>query len=203
MSRPRQGDVIDAALNRGLSVVLQALLVPENLSEIPHQWRWFVTLHHALCDYLLPGLPYSGHLGGAVTALDMFCTSSETSIGGHYDTGDVFYFVLQGEKEWTVELAPDLETGLRLAAEGTNYTLDRPSLREHMKILVRPGDCLYVPPYTYHRVRSFGQSLAGFRRTADVYGGESSKDCPRPHSKAAGSLQSSTQLSSNPRHVVS
>ncbi len=68
--------------------------------------------------------------------------------------------MLDGEKEWTVELVPDVEEGHRLAAEGTNYQLDRPSLREHMKICVRPGDCLYVPPYTYHRVRSNGRSLA-------------------------------------------
>ncbi|HXO86129.1 MAG TPA: cupin domain-containing protein, partial [Gemmatimonadales bacterium] len=71
-----------------------------------------------------------------------------------------FYFVLEGEKEWTVELTPDPAEGHRLAAEGTNYLLDRAALNEHLAIGVRPGDCLYVPPYTYHRVRSTGKSLA-------------------------------------------
>src|SRR5258705_10836923 len=160
MLRANRADLVDSALGRGMSAVLQALLLPENLSRMPKEWRWFITLHSALCDYLLPGLPSRGQLGGAVAALDIFCTSSETSIGGHYDTGDVFYFVLEGEKEWTVEIVPDIKTGVRLTAEGTNYTVDRPPLREHMKIRVRPGDCLYVPPYTYHRVCSFGRSLA-------------------------------------------
>jgi mannose-6-phosphate isomerase-like protein (cupin superfamily) len=143
-----------------MSVVVQALLLPETLPGIPEQWRWFLNLYDALCEYLLPGFPSRIQPGGAIAAVDMFCTSSEASIGGHYDTGDVFYFVLDGEKEWTVEVVPDFEEGYLLAAEGMNSALDRPSLKEHMKIRIRPGDCLYVPPYTYHRVRSFGRSLA-------------------------------------------
>jgi ribosomal protein L16 Arg81 hydroxylase len=143
-----------------MSVVLQALLLPANLPRLPDQWSWFLALHRSLCDYLLPGFPSRLLPGGPIAALDVFCTASDTSIGGHYDTGDVFYFVLDGEKEWIVELIPDIDTGLRLAAEGTNYKLDRLPQSEHTTICVRPGDCLYVPPYTYHRVSSHGRSLA-------------------------------------------
>jgi len=160
MVRPDNGRLVDEALARGMSVVLQALLLPQTGLELPPRWQLFLNLYDALCDYLLPGLPSRVEPGGAVAALDIFCTASETSIGGHYDTGDVFYFVLDGEKEWTVELVPDAEEGHRLAAEGTNYQRDRLALNEHMKLSVKPGDCLYVPPYTYHRVRSTGRSLA-------------------------------------------
>lgn len=37
---------------------------------------------------------------------------------------------------------------------------DHPTQKEHIVITIKPGDCLYVPPFTYHRVRSHGQSLA-------------------------------------------
>jgi ribosomal protein L16 Arg81 hydroxylase len=160
MLRPNNGKLVEEALARGWSVVLQGLLLPEGLPEMPQQWRWLLDFHNALCEYLLPGLPSRVQPGGPVAALDIFCTFAETSIGGHYDTGDVFYFVLEGEKEWTVELVPDVEQGHRLTAEGTNYTRDRVPLREHVKKSIRPGDCLYVPPYTYHRVRSLGRTLA-------------------------------------------
>ena len=78
--------------------------------------------------------------------------------GGHYDTGDVFYFPLYGEKVWTVELTPDFDKGLQLAVDHTKC--DLAPRAEHMKVRMRPGDCLYVPPYTYHRVCSSGKSLA-------------------------------------------
>lgn len=160
MLRPGNGEVVNQALTQGLSVVLQALLLPEDLKELPEHWLWFLKLYDGFCSHLLPGFPSRVQPGGAVAAVDFFCTSSETSTGGHYDTGDVFYFVLEGEKEWTVEMVPDKEEGHRLTAKGENYTMDRPSLKEHMIVRVGPGDCLYVPPYTYHRVRSTGRSLA-------------------------------------------
>ena len=160
MMRPDSGKLVEVALAKGWSVVLQGLLLPAGLANIPQQWQWLLDLHNGLCEYLLPSVPSRPQPGGPVAALDIFCTSSETTIGGHYDTGDVFYFVLDGEKEWTVEVVPDVAEGHRLAAEGANSTRDRPSLKEHIKICVKPGDCLYVPPYTYHRVRSLGQSLA-------------------------------------------
>jgi len=157
MVRPKEKEAVQDALDRGISVVLQALMLPETCATAPQQWRWFVALHDALCEYLLPGFPSRITSGGVIAAVDIFCTASESSTGGHYDTGDVFYFVLDGEKEWTIEPVPNIEAGRRLAL---NYEVDQPSLREHMTLRLRPGDCLYVPPYTYHRVCSSGPSLA-------------------------------------------
>jgi ribosomal protein L16 Arg81 hydroxylase len=158
MGPPKAQSSVDEALNQGRSVVLQVLLLPENLANRPAIWGKFATLYRDLCDYLLPSFPSGTRLGGPVAALDIFCTSAESTSGGHYDTGDVFYFVLEGEKEWTVELAADLEMGIRLASEGSKVDLE--PRKEYMKVTVKPGDCLYVPPYTYHRVRSHGRSLA-------------------------------------------
>jgi mannose-6-phosphate isomerase-like protein (cupin superfamily) len=153
-------DALSGALRRGASLTLSALALPDDLPNMPAPWAWFRGLYYALCDYLLPEFPARWRFGGPVAAVDVFCTGRDASIGGHYDTGDVFYFVLEGEKEWTVELVPDDELGHALALEGTNYTLDRAPRREHTTLVVKPGDCLYVPPYTYHRVRSRGASLA-------------------------------------------
>jgi ribosomal protein L16 Arg81 hydroxylase len=158
MLRPDHSSSVDRALAEGLSVVLQALLLPDNLAHEPQPWKWFVSLHQELCEYLLPGFSYAFSSGGPIAAVDIFCTSSESKSGGHYDTGDVFYFVLEGEKEWTVELTADMEMGLKLASEG--YRFDLAPRKEYIKITVRPGDALYVPPYTYHRVCSTGKSLA-------------------------------------------
>lgn len=144
----------------GASLVLQALLLPETISGIPEIWQRFRQLHYDLCAYLLPGFPQGAQPDGAVAAVDLFCTSQDSSTGGHYDTGDVFYFVLDGEKEWTLELEPDPQTVLRLFSIKGKYMEDHPTQKEHIVITIKPGDCLYVPPFTYHRVRSHGQSLA-------------------------------------------
>jgi ribosomal protein L16 Arg81 hydroxylase len=158
MLRVNQDNTIDEALNKGLSIVLQVLLLPQTLANKPQVWGWFANLHHELCNYLLPAFPLNVQIGGPVAAVDIFCTCSESTSGGHYDTGDVLYFVLDGEKEWNVELGPDMEMGFELASQSGKR--DLPPRKESTNITVRPGDCLYVPPYTYHRVCSRGRSLA-------------------------------------------
>jgi len=160
MIRPDKDWGIDSALDKGSSLVVQALLFPQDSSYLPQAWSKFIALHYDLCSYLLPGLPQGINPEGAVATVDIFCTSVDTSTGGHYDTGDVFYFVLDGEKEWTLELVPDPETVLRLFSTEGKYMLDHAPQKEHVTITVRPGDCLYVPPFTYHRVSSQGRSLA-------------------------------------------
>jgi len=152
-----QSESVDSALARGMSVVVQALLLPKNIS-IPEKWQWFIDLHRGFCDYIFPAFPAGLLFSGPVAAVDLFCTLSESCSGGHYDTGDVFYFALSGEKEWSVESVSDFENGHRLASESNKS--DLLPRGEHMEINVRPGDCLYVPPYTYHRVRSTGPTLA-------------------------------------------
>jgi ribosomal protein L16 Arg81 hydroxylase len=157
MQRLTNDDSIGKALARGESLAVQALLVPDNLLRRVMKWEWFVNLHRALCEYLLPEFPSSVPPGGPVAAVDIFCTRSDTSTGGHYDTGDVFYFVLEGEKEWTVAAKPDLDQGI--LSDRTRKCDLGPS-GDCMLIRVQPGDCLYVPPYTYHRVCSHSNSLA-------------------------------------------
>jgi ribosomal protein L16 Arg81 hydroxylase len=143
---------------QGMSIVMQALMLPERLTYKPSTWYQLIGYYNDLSNYLLPAFPSGVRLGGPVLALDIFCTLSASSSGGHYDTGDVFYFVLEGEKEWTVELAADMTNGMRLAFQSN--TSDLSPLNECIKTTVQPGDCLYVPPYTYHRVCSRGKSVA-------------------------------------------
>jgi ribosomal protein L16 Arg81 hydroxylase len=160
MRRPKTSSEVDEALAGGASAVLQALLLRARARELPEAWRKLLSLHEQLCGYLLPDFPPCPTTGRPVAALDIFCTTGESTTGGHYDTGDVFYFVFEGEKEWTLEWEPDPATAHRLLAEGSGFVQDRAPHHAHQTIVVRPGDCLYVPPFTYHRVRSTGRSLA-------------------------------------------
>ena len=160
MVRPDREWSSSGELDKGTSLVLQAISLVRDSATVPFVWRYFVDLHYDLCGYLLPGLPPGLQPDGAVAAVDIFYTSGETSTGGHYDTGDVFYFVLDGEKEWTLELTPDPETVLQLFVAKDKYMNDHQPKREHIAVTVQPGDCLYVPPYTYHRVSSHGPTLA-------------------------------------------
>lgn len=161
MVKPDSELSANGSLEDGGSLVLQAIMFPKDSTKIPTVWKCFVDLHYDLCAYLLPGLPPGSQPDGAIAAVDMFYTSGKTSTGGHYDTGDVFYFVLDGEKQWTLELTPDPETVLRLFTSKDNkYMHDHQPSREHITVTVQPGDCLYVPPFTYHRVSSNGPTLA-------------------------------------------
>jgi len=160
MVRPSDELTAQHMLDGGASLVLQAFHLLDSLPNMPETWRVFRRLHSDLCSYLLPQFPRETHPDAAVAAVDIFCAGENTSTGGHYDTGDVFYFVLDGEKEWTLEFEPDPETVLNLFRVNGRYMQDHLPQREHKTIKIRPGDCLYVPPFTYHRVRSQGRSLA-------------------------------------------
>lgn len=161
MVRPHRDWSTSGSLDDGGSLVLQAIMLPRDSAKLPAVWRYFVDLHYDLCAFLLPDIPPGSQPDGAVAAVDIFYTAGEASTGGHYDTGDVFYFVLDGEKEWTLELTPDPATVLQmLTSEDNKYMNDHQPTREHVTIRVQPGDCLYVPPYTYHRVSSHGPTLA-------------------------------------------
>jgi hypothetical protein len=167
---PRNWATVESALNQGVSMAFLALHVPTDLLHCQTRWYSFLPFYRSLLDYLCPDFPSPArgqHNYYAIASVDFFYTSpnsKEVSIGGHYDTGDVFYFVLEGEKEWTVELSPDpITTKTLLALPGGMRNLtdsDRPPVGKCMKVTLVPGDCLYVPPYTYHRVRSRGASLA-------------------------------------------
>ena len=151
---------ISDVLGKRDSLVLQALLLSPSIKDIPKPWLWFVELHRLLCAYLLPGLPTSVEEAGAVTAVDFFYALTDVSSGGHYDTGDVFYFVLDGTKEWVLESEPERNDLARISKNGSAHLRDQPSTKDRMVLELGPGDSLYVPPHTYHRVLSRGRSLA-------------------------------------------
>jgi len=82
---------------------------------------------------------------------------AQATTGGHHDTGDVFFLALEGEKEWTVEYQPDIGAVNRLSKAQPKMDLE--PANETTTLLLSPGDYLYIPPYTDHRVRSNGPSL--------------------------------------------
>ncbi len=169
-SVPQTWEMVESALNRGTPMALLALGIPQRPSPLPLQWREFISFHEGLrsflcADYPAPSRGIANYL--AVESVDFFYNSPQcrkVTTGGHYDTGDVFYFVLEGRKVWTVDLTPDLDTVkslIMLPGGLTNLTnVDRSTQRECVDMTLNPGDCLYVPPYTYHRVTSEGSSLA-------------------------------------------
>jgi ribosomal protein L16 Arg81 hydroxylase len=156
---PASYSVVSQALKQGSSVALQALRLPPDLAKRPEKWKWMTELHTAICKYFLPGLPLERFLGAPIAAVDVFCTMSASTTGGHYDTGDVFFLPLEGEKEWTVEYHPDDSIAERFYKMQSPAGLDLEPTKETTTVVVSPGDCLYVPPFTYHRVRSTGPSL--------------------------------------------
>lgn len=161
MVRPTHDWIQKEFMAAGGSLVLQAIRLPRDWHDMPDVWRNFVRLHDQICNYVLPGLPPGQQPDGPIAAVDFFYTSGETSTGGHYDPGDVFYFVLDGMKEWTVEFEPDTDTVLKLyESPHEHFMSDHSPTKESTTLCVKPGDCLYVPPFTYHRVASHGPTLA-------------------------------------------
>jgi ribosomal protein L16 Arg81 hydroxylase len=157
---PTSSSAVSQALKRGLSVALQALQLPGDWKGMPEKWKWMNELHSALCRYFLPGLPTSRFLGAPVSAVDVFCTLSPSTTGGHHDAGDVFFLPLEGEKVWTVEYEPDLNIANSPYKQRLLSGMDLEPANETTTVTLYPGDCLYMPPHTYHRVRSEGPSLA-------------------------------------------
>ncbi len=120
-------------------------------------------MYHQISNYLMPLFSSHNKWEWISSGVDIFLSNNGGTIGGHYDTGDVFYFMLEGEKEWEVEKEPDLEFCQKLTKEQGISALsnqDLPPKNEYEKIILKPGDILYVPPFTYHRVTSRGKSLA-------------------------------------------
>jgi ribosomal protein L16 Arg81 hydroxylase len=153
-------DVIREQLARNYSMVVQPLNIPESEGELPKQWRWFLAFYDVMTRYALPDFPVRNHFSWLCSGPDMFLNMTGSSVGGHYDSGDVFYFVLEGQKEWEVEKTPNLERARELNAAGELTLSDLQGKNESERIILEAGDCLYVPAFTYHRVSSQGPSLA-------------------------------------------
>jgi ribosomal protein L16 Arg81 hydroxylase len=168
---PEDWTSVEKALEHGTPMALLALNLPEGRSQRPVQWDQFISLQRSIREYLCEDFPAppAGQSDNyfAVAAVDFFYNSAscaQGTTGGHYDTSDVFYFVLEGEKSWTVELGPDFETAKSLLTlPGGMRNLSNADLRprrECIEVTLIPGDCIYVPPFTYHRVTSKGSNLA-------------------------------------------
>lgn len=161
MVRPPAGTTVTVNPGEPTSLVVQGIMLADNRATVPEVWRAFIDLQFELCAYLLPDMPPGLQPDGPIAAVDIFHTTGETSTGGHYDPSDVFYFVLDGEKDWSVELFPNPERVLELyASPHENYMRDHAPGKTPVKITLKVGDALYVPPFTYHRVSSSGRSLA-------------------------------------------
>jgi len=157
---PTSSGVVSQALKRGLSIALQALQLPDDWRGMPEKWKGMNELHSSLCRYFLPGMPTSRFLGAPVSSVDIFCTLTSSTTGGHHDTGDVFFLPLEGEKVWTVEFEPDLNIANNPVKLRLLSGMDLEPANETTTVTLSPGDCLYMPPHTYHRVCSEGPSLA-------------------------------------------
>ena len=163
---PAGSSAVSQALKRDSSIALQTLQFPPDLRRMPEKWKWMIELHAELCRYFLPGSPDSRFLGAPIAAVDVFCTLSASTTGGHHDTGDVFFILLEGEKVWTVECQPDPNMADNPYKQRMLSGMDLEPANETITVALSPGDCLYMPPYTYHRVRADGPRWtfrSGFR----------------------------------------
>ncbi|MCQ8870182.1 JmjC domain-containing protein [Vibrio splendidus] len=155
---------IDDAKESQHSLAFMPLYIPDEKKKyISKEINFFINMYHQISNYLMPSFPSDNKWEWISSGVDMFISDNKGTIGGHYDTGDVFYFILEGEKEWVVEKKPDFEFCQKLAKEQGISALSNQDLaprNEYDRILLKPGDILYVPPLTYHRVTSRGKSLA-------------------------------------------
>ncbi|MCC4783979.1 hypothetical protein CSB62_20925 [Vibrio splendidus] len=157
---PSSFDLVEERLSEDDSMVFSPLYLPDSYDDLPYEWNWFLSFYHVFCRYALPGFPTKNHWSWISSGPDFFHTLGSSQIGGHYDKGDVLYFVLEGEKEWTVELQPDYMNANKLMTMGDLTGQDLSPINEVDTYILKPGDCLYIPAFTYHRVRSSGKSLA-------------------------------------------
>ncbi|MFW7525837.1 JmjC domain-containing protein [Vibrio ostreicida] len=152
------------AKERQHSLAFMPLYIPEEKKKhISKEINYLVNMYHKISRYLMPSFPSDNKWEWISSGVDIFLANDEGTIGGHYDTGDVFYFILEGEKEWVVEKKPDQEFCQKIVKEQGISALSNQDLspkNEYEKIVLKPGDILYVPPLTYHRVTSRGKSLA-------------------------------------------
>lgn len=152
------------AKERQHSLAFMPLYIPDEKKKfISKEINYLINMYHQISNYLMPSFPSKNKWEWISSGVDIFLANDEGTIGGHYDTGDVFYFILEGEKEWLVEKKPDQEFCQKLVKEQGISALSNQDLspkNEYEIVVLKPGDILYVPPLTYHRVTSRGKSLA-------------------------------------------
>lgn len=117
------------------------------LQGLHRTWAPLTDFTHALAD----------ELGHPVQANCYVTPPANQGFAPHYDVHDVFVLQVHGTKEWTVH--PPVRTsplrtepwGDRAAAVGEAATAE-PLLR----VVLEPGDCLYLPRGFVHSARALG-----------------------------------------------
>jgi hypothetical protein len=86
--------------------------------------------------------------------VDLFFAGADSCLGTHFDTTDVFTLQLSGERRWLVEEVHDLTSILDVGRDPHWYpTREIAFPGPPREIVLRPGDALYLPAYTIHRVQ--------------------------------------------------
>lgn len=119
-----------------------------------NSWNWMRRLFVCLRDTLR--VAYLDPSRSEDT--DLFFAGPRSEIGAHIDATHVFTFQLFGSRAWEIEEEVRLDER-RLTvdyARAREATLRGPTIR----VTLRPGDALYVPAYTAHRVTGIDRSVA-------------------------------------------
>jgi ribosomal protein L16 Arg81 hydroxylase len=160
-----QGDQAAALFDAGLTICVTAID-----QQVPELARFTARLRDEL------------RFAGEVL-VNAYWSPAAGGFGTHFDDQHVFILQVDGSKRWWVSRepacaappenlvhSPQAEAAYRVRQPGIALTTPDPSdFDEH---LLRPGDCLYLPPGTWHRTTAGEFSLALTLTLAPVRLGE-------------------------------
>jgi ribosomal protein L16 Arg81 hydroxylase len=93
--------------------------------------------------------------------VDIFLAGPESCLGSHFDTTDVFTLQLVGERRWVVEERLSLERSLEVGRDPSwNPAKEIDFQGPTWEVTLRPGDALYVPAFSVHRVTGVSWSIS-------------------------------------------
>jgi ribosomal protein L16 Arg81 hydroxylase len=125
--------------------------------QMPPSWGWMRALFGSLCRrasmlYLSPG---------RTEDVDMFLAGPNSQLGTHFDTTDVFTLQLFGERKWTVDQDTRVDQVLGFSRSPDWYPAKEIDFTGPTReFTLRPGDALYVPAYSVHRVTGVTWSVS-------------------------------------------
>jgi ribosomal protein L16 Arg81 hydroxylase len=102
----------------------------------------------------------NGHDVPGQSACTLFYGRDDASVGAHIDQAHAFTTVLFGRKRWEVDRASAPPGALRAAVEAVGAGTETPFVRKPQVFDLGPGDLLYVPPLTVHRVTTLEKCLS-------------------------------------------
>lgn len=123
----------------------------------PASWIWMRTLFGRLCRHV--AMLYMSPARSE--DVDIFLAGPQSGLGTHFDTTDVFTVQLWGERKWTVDKDLHLDNILHLTREPGWYPAREIDFQSATcEFTLRPGDGLYVPAYSVHRVEGVSWSVS-------------------------------------------